>query len=157
MTTADDRDEISALLYSYAFLIDRGDFEGMADLLADAAVSFEGHSLVCRGRDQVLGLYRSTTRRYSDDCTPKTQHVVSNVLIEFNDHQEGAARMAAGSRSYFTVFQAVPGALALQPVAAGRYQDRFARNDGTWGFTSRHVAMDMAGELGLHLLGPLGT
>jgi len=28
MTTADDRDEISALLYSYAFLIDRGDFEG---------------------------------------------------------------------------------------------------------------------------------
>jgi len=32
MTTADDRDEISALLYSYAFLIDRGDFEGMADL-----------------------------------------------------------------------------------------------------------------------------
>jgi len=64
--------------------------------------------------------------------------------------------MAAGSRSYFTVFQAVPGALASSGSRRALPGPlRPERRDV--GFTSRHVAMDMAGELGLHLLGPLGT
>jgi 3-phenylpropionate/cinnamic acid dioxygenase small subunit len=140
------RDEITELLHTYAERIDAGDFEGVGDLFADAEITFEGFDQVHRGRDEVQALYGSTTRRYGNG-TPRTRHLITNVIVEV-DEQAGSAT----ARSYFTVLQGVPGRLALQPIIAGRYHDRFAHQDGMWRFRSRHTVVDLIGDLGHHLL-----
>jgi ketosteroid isomerase-like protein len=142
-----DYHDIYVLLFSYAERIDAGDFEGVADLFAHAAVTFEGYDQVRRGRQEVLDMYTASTRRYPDDGTPKTKHVMTNVMVEIDD-----ATGTATGRSYFTVLQAVPGALALQPVIAGRYHDGFARVDGRWRFATRHMLVDLVGDLSAHML-----
>ena len=142
----DDRAAIANLVYSYAERIDAGDFEGVADLLRHSAVSAEGSDVVYRGYDAILGMYTTATRRY-EDGTPRTKHVTTNLAIEL-DEGDGTAT----ARSYFTVLQAVPGHLALQPVIAGRYRDGFERVDTGWRFASRHMIVDLVGDLSHHLL-----
>lgn len=140
------RDEILNLLYTYAERLDSGDFDGVAHLFQDAVITVEGIGEPRRGKDEVLRMYVEATRRYPDG-TPKTHHVTTNAIVESDD--EGGT---ATARSYFTVFQAVPGALTLQPVVAGRYHDRFERVDGRWCFASRHMIMDLLGDLSQHVL-----
>jgi uncharacterized protein (TIGR02246 family) len=143
--SGDARAEIEALVYAYAECIDAGDFEGVADLLADAEVTAEGTDRRWRGRDEILHLYESGTRRHADG-TPRTKHVTTNLVVEM-DEWAGTAT----ARSYYTVLQAVPGELALQPIVAGRYRDRFERAAGRWRFAARHMVVDLTGELGHHL------
>jgi 3-phenylpropionate/cinnamic acid dioxygenase small subunit len=147
----DDRGAIADLVHRYAELIDAGDFEGVADLLAGAEVTTEGVSGARRGRDEILALYERSTRRY-DDGTPRTKHLSTNLIVEIQG--DGAT---ATARSYFTVLQAVPGALTLQPIVAGRYADRFDRDGGRWRFAARHITIDLAGDLSRHLLFDLGN
>ena len=80
-----------------------------------------------------------------DDGTPRTKHVITNVAIEVDD-QAGTAV----SRSYFTVLQEVPN-LALQPIVAGRYHDRFERRDGRWRFVEKRVMSELVGDVSRHL------
>jgi len=148
MTSA--RDEITDLLFIYAERIDAGDFAGVADLFTEAEISFTGFDQVRRGRDQVLTMYESTTRRYPDG-TPKTKHVMTNVIVEVDE-----AAATATARSYFTVLQAVPGALSLQPVIAGRYDDTFRRGARGWHFTTRRMSPELVGDLSAHMLADLG-
>jgi ketosteroid isomerase-like protein len=150
MASGESRDEIAALVFAYAERIDGGDFAGVADLLADAEITAEGTDRRWRGRDEVRRLYESGTRRHADG-TPRTKHVTTNLVV---DVDEAAGRATA--RSYYTVLQAVPGELALQPIVAGRYRDRFERADGQWRFSGRHMVVDLVGELGHHLLFDLG-
>jgi 3-phenylpropionate/cinnamic acid dioxygenase small subunit len=126
--TDEARDAIAALVYAYAERIDGGDFEGVAELLADAEVTAEG------------------TDRHADG-TPRTKHVTTNLVVDV-DEISGTAT----ARSYYTVLQAVPGELALQPIVAGRYRDRFERVRGSWRFAGRHLVVDLVGDLGHHLL-----
>ena len=139
------RDEIADLVYAYAERIDAGDFDGVADLLADAEVTAEGADRSWQGRDEVRSLYESGTRRH-DDGTPRTKHVTTNLVVEVDE-----AAGTAAARSYYMVLQAVPGELALQPIVAGRYRDRFERVDGRWRFAARHLVVDLVGDLGHHL------
>jgi 3-phenylpropionate/cinnamic acid dioxygenase small subunit len=139
-----DRDQITDLIYRYAELIDDGDFAGVGELLGRAELTFEGYTTAVTGAEAVAGLYTSTTRRF-DDGTPATKHVMTNVIVEVDGEQ-------ASSRSYFTVLQAVPGELGLQPVIAGRYRDRFIRENDTWRFSAMHVIVDLVGDLSSHLL-----
>ena len=111
---ADARFAISDLVLTYAERIDLGDFEGLADLFTHAQVTAEGNDGVFQGRDAVLGMFTGATRRYPNG-TPLTKHVTTNLIVEV----DLAAGTATG-RSYFTVFQAVPGSLPLQPVIGGR-------------------------------------
>lgn len=142
-------EDIATLIFTYAERIDDGDFVGVADLFAHAEITFEGFSGVRRGRDQVRAMYEATTRRYQDG-TPRTKHLTTNVIVDADE-----TRGTATARSYFAVLQAVPGQLALQPIVAGRYQDRFERVDGAWRFAGRHMLLDLAGDLGHHMLGEL--
>ncbi len=142
---ADDRDEIAVLLFAYAERIDAGDFAGLSELLAEAELTFEGHDTVVRGRRGVQSLYERGTLRHGDG-TPLTKHVTTNVIVEV-----APTGRTATARSYFTVLQAVPGELFLQPVIAGRYRDRFERAEGRWRFSGRHMLVDLAGDLSHHL------
>jgi SnoaL-like domain len=138
--------QISNLIARYAELIDSGDFDGVADLLGNAAIGADGSLLT--GRDAILSLYSSTTRLYPDG-TPGTKHVTSNLLLDI-DEEAGTAT----ARTYWTVLQAVPG-LPLQPILAGRYHDRFERRGDTWGFTERRYLIDLIGDVSQHMISAL--
>ena len=140
------QDEIAALVYAYAERIDSGDYVGVAELFADAEITAEGTDRRWQGRHEVHRLYEAGTRLHADG-TPRTKHVTTNLVVEV-DEVAGTAT----ARSYYTVLQAVPGELALQPIVAGRYRDRFERTHGRWRFAGRHMVVDLVGELGHHLL-----
>ena len=52
---------VANLVYAYVERIDAGDFAGVADLLADAELTFEGMPGGFRGRDEILALYEAST------------------------------------------------------------------------------------------------
>ncbi len=141
-----DELSIANLIYSYAERIDAGDFTGVGELLEHATLTFEGFDEAVRGKEAIAALYTRTTRRY-EDGTPRSKHVITNVMVELVGD-----RTRAESRSYFTVLQAVPGQLALQPVIAGRYRHGFEKTGERWAFSSMHIIIDLVGELGHHML-----
>ncbi|MFD9793471.1 nuclear transport factor 2 family protein [Streptomyces sp. NPDC059070] len=138
---------VENLIGRYAELVDDGDFAGLGDLLADA--TFTGSGAPVRGRAAIAEMFQDTVILYADG-TPRTQHVTTNIVIDV-DEQAGTAV----SRSYVTVLQALPG-LPLQPIAGGRYHDRFERRDGEWRFTERRVRITLVGDVSHHLR-PVGA
>jgi hypothetical protein len=143
--TADDYFAIQNLIYRYCDRIDRGDFQGLAQLFAHADLHVPARAEPVRGVAAIAALYAQFTRLYPDTGTPKTRHVTSNVIIE----PEG--EHAARADSYVLVHQATP-QLPLQPIIAGRYHDRFERVSGTWRFSERRMEMELLGNLSAHLL-----
>ncbi|MFB7663683.1 nuclear transport factor 2 family protein [Kitasatospora sp. NPDC056138] len=133
---------IENLIARYAELVDDGDFAGLGILLADA--TFTGSGEPVSGRDAIEKMFQDTLIVYADG-TPRTQHVTTNVAVEV-DEQAGTAV----SRSYVTVLQALPD-LPLQPIAGGRYHDRFERSGGQWRFVERRVRINLVGDVSRHL------
>jgi 3-phenylpropionate/cinnamic acid dioxygenase small subunit len=144
--TRDARAEIAELVYAYAERIDAGDFAGLAALLGHAVVKAGGAVLADRDAAVLQRIYETTTRRY-EDGTPRTRHVVTNLIIEI-DEADGAA---ASARSTFTVYQALAD-FPLQAVIAGRYHDRFRNENGIWRFDEREIVTELFGDLSRHLL-----
>lgn len=137
---------IPNLLYLYADLIDAGDFRGAARLFRHGGLVSGEQRL--RGEDVIAGMWEGWVQLY--DGSPRTRHLVTNPIIEL-----AADGQTATCRSQWTVLQAVPG-LPLQPVATGRYHDRFARIDGEWAFTERQYArVDLLGDTSRHVLQPM--
>jgi len=139
------RDDIEALLYRYADLLDAGDLDGVAALFEHATWGSGTRTERMRGTDQVRRMYDGVI--LYEDGTPRTKHVITNVVVE---HHDGATQ--ATSRSYFTVLQALDG--ELKPVIAGRYHDRFEQADGEWRFAERIIHPDLQGDLAQHMRGP---
>ncbi len=139
-----DRDAVVALLAAYADAIDDGDFQRVAELLADATVQTEDGTVVAHGRDQVLAMYEATTVRHADG-TPRTAHLVTNVVVERGDQPDHLR-----SRSRFVVLQATD-TVPLQPVVAGRYEDEFVRVDDEWRFSVRRMVPRLWGDVSDHL------
>lgn len=142
----DDYRAIEALLYRYADCMDAGDFAGVGVLFARGRILAPALDRSFAGAAEVQALYETSARLY-EDGTPRTQHLTSNVRIELD-----AAGGTAQAWSRFTVFQAVEGLLPLQPVIAGRYEDRFARDAAGWHFTERRMRTELLGDLSRHLL-----
>ncbi len=139
------REAVERLILTYAERIDRGDFAGVGELFAEGVIAGPDGAALARGREQARQLYERTTRRY-EDGTPRTKHVTSNLIVDV-DEAAGTAR----ARSYFTVLQALPG-LPLQPIVAGRYEDRFERDGGRWRFSERRMFVELVGDVSRHLL-----
>jgi 3-phenylpropionate/cinnamic acid dioxygenase small subunit len=147
---SDSATRIGNLIARYAELIDAGDFDGVGDLLGRAAVGAADSPSLLSGRDALVSLFTSTTRRYPDG-TPGTKHVTTNLILDIDD-EDGTA----SARSYWTVLQAVPG-LPLQPILAGRYHDRFTRRDHRWEFTERRYLVELVGDVSHHMITGLPT
>ena len=143
---SDAATEIANLLFTYGSLIDSGDFEGIGRIFAHARLADEHGQLDVQGAENVTALYHRTTRLYPDTGTPKTKHLMTNLIIEVDEEHDSAT-----CRSYFTVLQATE-TLPLQPIIAGRYEDRFERVDGRWRFAEKKFFTDLAGDLRQHLL-----
>jgi uncharacterized protein (TIGR02246 family) len=140
---ASGTDEVQALVVAYAERLDAGDLDGVAGLFERAVVRAPRTGTELVGRDAVRTMYDPVIRY--DDGTPRTKHVLSNVEVRVD---EGAGH--GTSRCVFTVWQATPGR-GLRPVLAGRYDDTFARVEGTWRFTERTIHADLLGDLARHM------
>lgn len=144
--------QILNLLSRYAELVDAGDFDAVAELFAHGTY---GPGL--RGRE-VADSMRALVI-VDDQGSPRTKHVVTNVIIEPEEDDPGGAGSAIRSRSYFTVLQATDG-LALQPILTGRYADTFTSDGGVWRFAERRIEIDQVGDLSQHVridLRPTGS
>ena len=131
------RREIERLIYHYAELQDAADWDAIAemfehgDFLADSGVGWRGKEIAERRTENIITY---------DDGTPRTRHVTTNLTIEVDPE-----RGEASAESCYTILQGPP-ALPLQPIAAGRYLDRFKRVDGRWRFSYRRSALDLPGR-----------
>lgn len=140
-----DGDHLRGLLGTYCRLIDAGDFAGVGQLMADAALMTEDGSVIATGADEVAALYSDIVTLH-DDGTPGTQHVVANTAFEELDG--GAIR----ARSAYLVFQAAA-ELPLQPIITGSYVDTFEPDSaGTWRFVERRFGIGRSGDLTHHLV-----
>jgi len=138
--------QIANILYRYAECMDNGDFEGAAGLFAHATIKrMRGDQEWLLDSRTLLEHWREVVIVYPDG-TPRTKHVITNPIIEV-DEEAGTAT----SRSYYTVFQQTD-EVPLQPIASGRYRDRFERAEGTWRFTYRDYSMlEFVGNIGRHV------
>jgi 3-phenylpropionate/cinnamic acid dioxygenase small subunit len=144
--TTDHRGEIENLLHLYAEAIDSGDYDAIGALFAHGRICAPDGTPMASGAEAVAAMYSATTRRYPDDGTPKTHHVITNPIIEIAPDQASAT-----ARSRFTVFQATD-VLPLQVVITGGYEDRFEVIERRWAFTERIMKPRLFGDLSQHLL-----
>jgi hypothetical protein len=130
-------------------MFDAGDFDGVGALLGRA--DFGGaRTPTMSGAQNIAGLFAITTRRFPEagsagPGTPKTRHLVLNLIVEIVDADTATAR------STFCVVQATEG-VALAPIVVGRYYDRFARDADGWYYTERIADVEMLGDVSEHLL-----
>jgi hypothetical protein len=137
--------QIANLLYRYAEFIDKGNFADAAALFAHAKIKVAGgsHSATIDAA-KLRSIFEGTIIRYTDG-TPRTKHVVTNLIIEVNEPANTAT-----ARSYYTVFQQVDD-LPLQPIIAGRYHDWFERVDDKWRWSVRDYSLDpLVGDMTQH-------
>jgi 3-phenylpropionate/cinnamic acid dioxygenase small subunit len=142
---------IQSLLMTYAERVDAGQLAEAATMFADATYRLRRDdgslSATYEGTEQVHSLFAGT--RLHADGTPRTKHVVTNVIIELDGE-------TATSRCYATVLQQTD-ELPLQPIAAGRYLDRFERVGGVWRFADRLVTGFLLGDRSQHVTWHAGT
>src|SRR4051794_22982229 len=134
-------EQIRNLLGRYCEAMDAADWPGVGALFASGALTDEQGCDVARGAEAVAALYGGMVQLY--DGTPRTRHLTTNAVIEGDGD-------SAPCRSAFLVLQQLDGE-PLQPIAAGRYRDRFACMAGTWAFVERAFLLDQTGDLSSHL------
>jgi SnoaL-like domain len=135
-----DVDDITALIHEYAFRLDRGDLDGVADLFEHAELRSTRNDRVRRGAAEARTLYDPVV--IFDDGTPRTMHQLTNVTVQVDGP-------AARARSYFTVLQVT--GQGLHPVLVGEYRDRFELVDGRWRFAERVFDPRLFGDLSQHM------
>lgn len=141
----DDYRAIENLMYRYAFTLDAGDLPGVAELFRHGEIVAPASDSVVKGYDAVLEMYNNSTRLF--DCgTPRTRHIISNVMVEVDPNG-----LSGRARAYFTVVQAAP-EFPLQPIIAGSYNDTFEKHDGQWRFARKEMYPELFGDLSEHLL-----
>ena len=144
---ADARTAIENLYFLYAERIDAGDFVGVGELFEHGRILGPDGEVAATGKEEVKSLYDRSTRLY-EDGTPRTQHVTTNLIFEFE-----AGGRSVSTRARFTVLQALPD-FPLQPIITGHYADRFAYDEARgWHFVERRMRPVLMGDLSRHLLG----
>jgi hypothetical protein len=123
---------IQRLYFAYAFRIDSGNREQIASVMP-----------VPPQRDGSPGTGPAEGAHLYSDGTPRTQHVTTDLVIEF----EGPDR--ATGKAYYTVFQQTE-TLPLQCIITGLYRDRFEKSDGIWRMTERKYETRLWGDLTRH-------
>src|SRR3954466_8369659 len=109
-------EQIRNLLGRYCEAMDAADWPAVGALFVTGALTDENGADVARGSDAVAALYGGMVQLY--DGTPRTRHLTTNAVTEVDGD-------VATCRSAFLVLQQLEGG-PLQPIAAGRYRDRFA-------------------------------
>ena len=137
-----DREEITALVYRYAELLDGGDIDGVVALFDRATWRSGATGAVLRTPTEVRAVYDHIALY---DGIPRTRHLMTNVVI---DVAEGADE--AAGHSSFTVIQTVERGGPIEVVVTGRYDDVYRRGPDGWHFADRLFRSDLAGDQSRH-------
>jgi 3-phenylpropionate/cinnamic acid dioxygenase small subunit len=137
-----DRDEIAALVYRYAELLDGGDLDGVVALFTDATWRSAATGAVLRTPEEIRAVY---DRIVLYDGTPRTRHLMNNLIIDLVDGADEAT-----GRCYYTVLQGIDAGEPIQTILAGRYEDRYRRGPDGWQFADRRFLIDLAGDQSRH-------
>ena len=86
-----DRDEISALVYRYAELLDGGDLDGVTDMFADATWRSAATGAALTTREEVRAVY---DRIILYDGSPRTRHLMDNLIIDVTEGSDDATGAA---------------------------------------------------------------
>lgn len=140
--TGEDYFAIQNLLFTYPYLLDAGNFDGVGELFRDATVYSGGAVMADKDPRAMAAAFRDWVITYP--CgTPRTRHLLANVMIR----PDGENRAVVSS--YVMVFQQTD-ALPLQPVIGGDYRDIVEKSDGRWRFVERRMGNDLVGDLSSH-------
>ena len=140
-----DRDEISALVYRYAELLDGGDLDGVTDMFADATWRSAATGTVLTTREEVRAVYENVILY---DGVPRTRHLMDNLIIDLVDGADEAT-----GRCYYTVLQGGEPGAPIAPILAGQYVDRYRRGPDGWRFADREFHVALTGDLSRHFRG----
>ena len=150
-TTFEDWQAINSLLMRYAEYVDSARFADVAALFEHSTYRIDhagtGQVSEYRGSAPVQHFCEQTI--VYEDGTPRTKHAVTNVDIRIDGD-------TATSSCYATVFQQTD-KLPLQPIASGRYVDRFEKVDGRWRFADRLLTGFLLGDRSQHVKWHEGT
>jgi hypothetical protein len=140
---SNDYEAIRGLSYAYTFMLDDGDFDGVAALLGAAELQPVMRGVAAEpiiGADAIRAFYADQVVTYDGD--PRTRHVISNHVITLDGDE-------AHGRCYFTVLMKPPGE-PYQIVVGGQYRDRFVRRDGAWRFAAKAIQVDYLNNIHFH-------
>jgi ketosteroid isomerase-like protein len=129
-----DTDEITALVHSYARLLDAGDVDAVVALFEHSTWRSLPNGSTLRGSAQVRPVYENLMARAGK---LRTKHLLTNLTIGV---EPGAT--TAWSHCYWTVLQGAPGE-RIDITLAGQYTDAFEKIAGTWRFTDRLITVDL--------------
>lgn len=124
-----DRVAITAVLNTYARLVDEREFAAVAGVFTDDCLAEYG----LREDDTLRSAAAVAdwlTRQLSDGTA--TSHHISNVLVTFTDADH------AETTSYVHAWHGMPGA-PVDPVILARYVDSFARTPTGWRIAHRRM------------------
>lgn len=131
-----DVDVITALVHSYARLLDGGDLDAVVALFEHSTWRSLPNGSTRRGTAEVRPVYESLMARDGD---ARTKHLITNLSIEIDPGDT-----TASSHCYWTVLRTSPGS----PVSvdlSGQYTDTFEKVDGRWRFADRLITVDLSG------------
>jgi hypothetical protein len=149
--TFDDYLAIKNLIHRYPQCADKGDFDGVGKLLGNAMMGHLGDepSYLAEGPEKFAEIYTSTVRKFPGRNTPRTRHLIGNIIIEDDGPDQARAE------SYVMVFQQTD-TLPLQAIIGGTYFDRFAKVGGKWQMIERFEDMELIGDISEHVLKDIG-
>jgi SnoaL-like domain len=149
---AKSTEDIRHILFTYPECIDRGNIDGVVELLTGVKMcNSNGVNAISPPDDEIPVLSASEVRSmYSgvilyEGGLPHTKHVITNFDIRFS---EDGTR--ADTRSYYVVLQGFDD-FPLQIVITGRYEDTYQYNGTAWKLTIRREFADLLGDLSRHI------
>ena len=136
--------EIQKLLYSYCWLIDSGDFDGLCELLKDADIYYSGKLSYHKDPKGYMNTLKPIVRY--EDGTPKTSHMCIDPIIEV-----APDGLSATAKSYTVVVQGITGQMLPQIIWVDRKLDTFQKVEGRWRFKSRDFITRAEGDTAMHI------
>ena len=130
-----EREEIKQQLYRYCHAVDRIDYELGRSVFAEGAVVDYGPTYQGDGKG-----YIDTMLKTQHKMMISTHHMVTNVLVEFNEDGTKAASEAYVSAS--CKYRTKTGKPSFTVEAHCRDIDQWEKRDGKWLIVKRVVAGD---------------
>jgi ketosteroid isomerase-like protein len=143
MLRMSDFGEITALVNSYALLLDAGDMDAVTALFAHSTWRSEPNGQVLRGIEEIKPVYEQL-KTY--DGSPRTKHLLTNLTV---DVETGAS--TASAHCYWTVLQNIASGSAINIILSGQYADKFEKAEGAWRFSDRLITVDLTGDTAAHV------
>ena len=144
---------VEYIMLRYAESIDTGDIESVGRVFAKGEMVMpDGSRLV--GEQAVFEHFSQLIIFYDTEgnvvpyvcrkCTPRTLHVTSNIIYEFNQSVN-----QVNVRSYITCYQTIGDKNEI--IFGGRYTDSFELDGQGWHLVSRSILGDNIGDTSHHL------